>query len=251
MNIPRARDLLLFDVLPEILRARLSRVEITRRIRRDTFGHAGRVVFGAEGRDKSCDLAVSGASDANSRPDTGVVFRVRLGIRYVNDVVAIDEDPAWPAELLPLGDEIPLLIEDLDAFVAAVADEDPPLRINSDRMRRVELPGARAFPAPGLDELFILREFHDACVGVPAMAIVDEDVAARRGDNVARPIKRDGPVAGNSSLAERHQHFSIRAEFEYLVAFAVLAGGVARPDVAVAVHVEAVWLIEHPLPKHL
>src|SRR5215510_2093777 len=177
MNIPRARDLLLFDVLPEILRARLSRVEITRRIRRDTFGHAGRVVFGAEGRDKSCDLAVSGASDANSRPDTGVVFRVRLGIRYVNDVVAIDEDPA--------------------------------------------------------------------------MAIGDEDVAARRGDNVARPIKRVGPVAGNSTLAERHQHFSIRAEFEYLVAFAVLAGGVARPDVAVAVHVEAVWLIEHPLPKHL
>src|SRR5215813_2336922 len=247
----KMRGLLVLDVLPQILCAGLPRVEVTRGIGRDTFGHAGRLVFGAEGRDKGCDLAVSGAADANSRPDTPVVFCVRLGIRHVNGVVAIDEDPARPAELLPLRDEIAILVEDLNAVVAAVADEEPPLRIDCDRMRRVELPGTRAFPAPRLDEFSILREFHDARVGVPAMPIGDEDVTVRRGDNVAWPIKRVGPVAGNSSLAERHQHFSIGAEFEYLVAFAVLAGGVARPDVAVAVHVEAVRLIEHPLPKHL
>ena len=48
-------------------------------------------------------------------------------------------DAARTAELRPLGDERAVLVEDLETAVAAVAHEDPALRIDGDRMRLVEL----------------------------------------------------------------------------------------------------------------
>src|SRR5437867_12651650 len=98
-------------------------------------------------------------------------------IGYVKDIVAVDVDPARPAELLPLCEEFAILVEDLDAIVAAVADEDLSLRIDSDGMRRVELAGARAFPAPRFDERPIHRELDDARVGVPPIPVGDENLA--------------------------------------------------------------------------
>src|SRR5882724_1258317 len=83
------------------------------------------------------------------------------------------------------------------------------------------------------------------------MPIRNENVAVRRCHDVAGPIESVGPVAGNTRLAERHQHLSVRAELEHLVALAILTGRVARPDVAVPVDVETVRLIEHPLAEHL
>src|SRR5262245_43666618 len=83
------------------------------------------------------------------------------------------------------------------------------------------------------------------------MPIGDENVAVRRGHYVARTIEGVGPVTGNSRLAERHQHLSVRVELEHLVALAILPGRVGRPDVAVAVDMETVRLIEHSLAKHL
>src|SRR5262249_50936442 len=154
-------------VLPQIPRAGFARVEVARGIYDDTFGRAGRFLLGAEGRDEGGDLAILGATDADPWPDTRVVFPVRLMIGHVEDVVAVNVDAARPAELLPLRDEIAILVEDLNAIVAAVADEDPSLRIDGDCVRRVELAGGRAFPSPRLDELSILRELHDARVGVP------------------------------------------------------------------------------------
>src|SRR5262245_48708351 len=218
-------------VLPQIPCAGFARVEVARGIRHDTFSRAGGLFFGAEGRDKDRDLAVLGAADANPGSDTRVVFRVRLMIGYIKDVVAVDVDSARPAELLPLSDEISLLIEALAPVVAAVADEDPSLRIDGDCVRRVELAGGRAFLAPRLGELSILRELHDARVGVPAMSIGHENIAVRRGHYVARTIEGVGPVTSNPCLAERHQHLSFRAEFEYLVTLAIFAGRVGRPDV--------------------
>src|SRR2546427_4373520 len=238
-------------VLPQIPRAGFARVEVARGVYHDAFGRAGRLLHGAKGRDKDGDLAVLDAADANARPDARVILRVRLMIGYVKDIVAVDVDPARPAELLPLCEKFAILVEDLDAIVAAVADEDLSLRIDSDGMRRVELAGARAFPAPRFDERPILRELHDARVGVPAMPIGDESIAVRSRHDVARPIERVRPVAGNPGLAERHQHLSFRVELEYLVALAVFAGRVSRPDVAVPVDVETMRLIEYALAEHL
>src|SRR5207253_5682660 len=84
----------------------------------DAFGRAGRLLHGAEGRDKDGDLAVLDAADANARPDARVILRVRLMIGYVKDIVAVDVDPARPAELLPLCEEFAILVEDLHAIVA-------------------------------------------------------------------------------------------------------------------------------------
>ena len=65
-------------------------------------------------------------------------------------VVLVDVDAARPAELRPLLDELAVLIEDLDAVVAAVADEQAAPRIHRERVRLIELarPGARACPTP-------------------------------------------------------------------------------------------------------
>src|SRR5262249_58483977 len=98
-----------------------------------------------------------------------IVFPVRLMIGHVKDIVAVDVDSARTAELLPLREEIAILVEDLNAIVAAVADEDPSLRIDGDCVRRVELAGGRAFLAPRLDELPILPTLPDARIGVSAM----------------------------------------------------------------------------------
>src|SRR5262244_2679247 len=89
-------------------------------------------------------------------------FRVRLVIGDVKDVVAVNVDSARPAELLLLSDEFAVRVENLDAIVTAVADENPALRIYSNGVRRIELAGGRAFPAPRLDEFPVLRELHDA-----------------------------------------------------------------------------------------
>jgi hypothetical protein len=53
----------------------------------------------------------------------GYGFRFRIG--DINDVIPVDEDAAGPAELRPLVDEVAVLIEYLDAVVAAVAEEQP------------------------------------------------------------------------------------------------------------------------------
>jgi hypothetical protein len=50
---------------------------------------------------------------------------VRLIVRHVDHVVRVDGDVARPAELLPFSDELSVRIEDLDAAVAAVGDENP------------------------------------------------------------------------------------------------------------------------------
>src|SRR5262244_2551195 len=70
------------------------------------------------------------------------------------------------------------------------------------------------------------------------MAISHENVAVRRGHDIARTIERVRPVAGHPRFAEGHQHPSFRTEFENLVAFTVFAGRVARPDVAITVDVD-------------
>ena len=49
--------------------------------------------------------------------------RARLGVGDIEDIVLADEDAARPAELLPLVDEFPLLVEDLNPIVTPVRHE--------------------------------------------------------------------------------------------------------------------------------
>src|SRR5262245_12748576 len=55
-----------------------------------------------------------------------ILHIVGLGIGDVDLVFAVEEDPARFAELGPYGERLPLLIEDLDSVVAAIADEYAP-----------------------------------------------------------------------------------------------------------------------------
>src|SRR5262245_33181145 len=80
-----------------------------------------------------------------------VAHRLRFRVGDIDRVVAVDEDAARTAELLPLGDEFAFLVEDLDAVVVAVADEEAALRVHRQRVRNVEFARAGALLAPGLD----------------------------------------------------------------------------------------------------
>ena len=82
--------------------------------------------------------------------------RIRLGIGDINIILDVDENPARPAELRLLLDEASLLIEDLDAIVVSVSDEQPPFGIERQTVRRVELAGSNPFLSPALDEFSIL-----------------------------------------------------------------------------------------------
>src|SRR5579862_1786871 len=85
-----------------------------------------------------------------------------------------------------------IVIEDLDALVAAVGDVDVALSIDSDAVRRIELAVLRAFGAPGLEERSVLRELGDASI---AVAVGDEDVASGIEGDVSRTIEAVAPNA--------------------------------------------------------
>ena len=104
--------------------------------------------------------------------------RARLGVGDVDVVALVDEDPARPAELRPLLDEVAVLIEDLNAVVVAVADEQPPFGIERERVRLIEFARAGAGLAPALDQLAVLRELQDLRLAL-TVALRDEDLAVR------------------------------------------------------------------------
>src|SRR5213593_4561637 len=87
--------------------------------------------------------------------------------------VLIDVNPARPAELFPLCDELAVLVEDLDPVVVPVADEQPAFGIHRERVRLVELAGSGPQLAPGLDQLPIPGELENAIVSA-AVSFGDE-----------------------------------------------------------------------------
>src|SRR5204863_3710860 len=151
----------------------------------------------------------------------------------------------------PFFEEIPFLVEDLDAAVAAVADEQPSPGIHGEGVRRVELTAIGSLPAPGLDEPSVLRELHDARVGVSAVSVRDENIAVRSGEHVRWPVEGVRAVSGDPGPAERQEDLSLRAELHDLVAFAVLSIRVGNPHVAGSVDVDAVGKREHPRAETL
>src|SRR5262245_36630408 len=82
-------------------------------------------------RNKGRHPAVLCAADADA-PGSARVIPITLdALRFRIDdehrVVLVDEDAARPAELLPLIEELPILIEDLDPIVGTIGHEDPAL----------------------------------------------------------------------------------------------------------------------------
>src|SRR6266446_4464836 len=72
------------------------------------------------------DFAVLGAADADALLEAGIQLLAGLRVGDIDHVVLVDGDAARAAELSPLGEEFPVLIEDLDAAIGAVGDEQPP-----------------------------------------------------------------------------------------------------------------------------
>ena len=210
---------------------------------------AGSVGVGV--RNQGRYLAIFGAAD----PDAPLVARVRLliGLRVgrVEHVLPVDEHAARPAELSPLRQEHPVLVEDLNPAVPAVGDKQPAVRVHREIVWRVELTRAGPLLSPRLDELPVFRELHDARVRLAAVAVGDEDVAVRSDQDVGRLIERIGTVAGDSRLAQRHQDLAIGAELEHLVTLHSPGIAVGHPHVALPVHMNAVRADEHPRAKAL
>ncbi len=134
------------------------------------------------------------------RSHPGFQSVVRHAVGHVDVPLRVDRDRARLAELRPARDEVALLVEHLDALVAAIGDVEPALGVDLDAVRIVELERQAAFgadaAAPRLDELAVLREAHQPVVAAArpvhvvlvrsdvraAVAVGDPDVAvlARR-----------------------------------------------------------------------
>src|SRR5207244_1809884 len=78
----------------------------------------GLVRIGTRVGNERGDLAVSRAADIDAALVAGILRRVGLRIGHVQRVVLVDVNAARAAKLLPLIDELPVLVEDLDAAVA-------------------------------------------------------------------------------------------------------------------------------------
>src|SRR5581483_6427968 len=110
------------DVAFDAARADLRAVDDAVHVGCDPFGRARRaraVGVRFRIRNERGDAAVLRAADADAALPSGVVavlaFDVaRLRVGDIQRVVPVDEEPARTAELLPLGDEAAVLIEDLD-----------------------------------------------------------------------------------------------------------------------------------------
>ena len=82
--------------------------------------------------------AILRAADADAALHPRISRLVRLGVHRIQSVVFGNKDSAGAAELAPLSDEVSVLIEDLNAAVAAIGDEKPTLGIHRQPVQRIE-----------------------------------------------------------------------------------------------------------------
>src|SRR5579864_6685894 len=78
-------------------------------------------------------------------------------------------------------------------------------------------PRRRPFPAPALDDFAVARELDDPGIGVAAVSVSHEDVAARRDQDRGRGVEHVHPVTGNARPAQRHAHLAVGRELEDLL----------------------------------
>src|SRR5262249_59347546 len=156
---------LLLHKPPEIHLGRVARVDDAGIVRSDTFGITDlRRRCGNEGG----HLPILDAADPDALFEALVALLVGLGIGHVDHVVLVDEDTARPTKLSPLGDEVSIRVEDLDAAVDAIADIKPTARVECDAMRSIEFALPLAVLAPGLEQSSVLVIFHDPILAARA-----------------------------------------------------------------------------------
>src|SRR5258708_1624359 len=211
----------------------------------ELFGASG-LGFRERGRNEGGHRSVPGAADREPAPKAAIDSPSRFGIRAIKNVVLVDEEAARAPKLFPLGDELAVLIEDFDAVVAAVGDEQAAGRIHRQRMRQGKLPLAAAPLAPCGDELPFFGELHDPRIGVTAMAVADEHIAIGADEHIRRSIERVGTGAGNAGRAKGHEHLALWAELEHSVPLALAAMIVGYPHIAVMIDMQPMRMVEHP-----
>src|SRR5206468_5230289 len=161
---------LFFHVAFQRARSDLSAVDISLRIGGHTFCRAGSGEFGTLARfgvrNKCEQLAVFRAADPDAAFPPIVVTRDRFGFRVcdVQNVVLINVNATRTAELLPLGDEFAVLIEDLNPVVVAVADKQTSFRVHCLRVWLSELARTGAQLATRADQLAVFRKSQNAVI---------------------------------------------------------------------------------------
>ena len=123
-------------------------------------------------------------------------------------------------DVRPDVEELPVLIEDLDARVGAVGDVEPPRRVDRNRVHRIHVARARlvrrrALLPPGHQILPVLVELHDAGVGV---TVGHEERPVGQPRDVGRPREMLVVVPLDLELPERHDdRLAVVGHFEDLV----------------------------------
>src|SRR5260370_16892672 len=109
-------------------------------------------------------------------------------------------------------------------------------------MRAIEFSAPRSFLPPGLDELSVLIEFHDAGVGRggTAVAVGYEDVSVGSDGNLRRLIKCFCTGSCHTGLADGEQELALRPQFENLLSPPAFQPICSNPQVALFVTVEPV-----------
>src|SRR5258708_19745782 len=121
-SIPTPRAALLLHKPAQIHRARIAGIDIAGLVEGGGFQRAQILILWNIGR----DLAVLGAADADALLEAGIQLLAGLRVGDIDHVVLVDGDAARTAELSPLGEEFPVLIQDFDAPIPPVPAPPPP-----------------------------------------------------------------------------------------------------------------------------
>lgn len=184
-------------------------------------------------------------ANANSHLIPRILYVVRFGVCDVDSSEVVKGDSARAPELGPGGRVVALLVEDLDAAVAAISHEYAAVGINGDGVQGAELSGSVASLSPGHEELAAAVVFHHPVVAVFIVAVRDEHVAVGRDRHITRGSKLVRAVALYAGRAKCQEHVASRTELDDLMAPSVarrntvITHGVSHPDIAVGINVNA------------
>src|SRR5712672_3503699 len=251
--------------------ADISGIDVTHGVSRDPRCRSAAVDSVQIGRigNKGAQRTVNGAADH----DAAQLARLRSGrlvatCRLISErgadikrIVRPDKDRAWLAKLMPGGDEIAVLIENLDATVATIGNIDTPERAaNKNVVRIIEIAGSRSFMSPGLDEPAVLGKFNDTAIIrlIRRMAIGDKNIAIGRHRDTGRTIESIRAAAADAHLAKHHQNPAVLVELEDFLTKHDASGiacrhaehgvaviNIADPQIAVPVYSKAVRIAKH------
>src|SRR5690606_14170029 len=234
-------------IFPDGLRADLGAVDVPGGIHGNAFCRAGPgIILVRLGiRNERVHKSVDGAADPDAAFPSLIPARVGFGIGRVEDVVGVDEEPAGTAELRPGCKMLAFLVEDLDAAVATIANEQSPRGIHCEGMRIDKLTVGLSCRSPFFYVGSVGREFDDAVVAALVVTVGYENVTVRRNKHCGGSVERILAVACDSLLAERHQQFAVLAELVDHVSPAFghrcVSDGVGYPYVALGIDENSVW----------